>query len=131
MFDLALSRRALCELLVGLIDAAWSSVKSMAILTLRNIRASAPLTHLDSSAAVQVLPNHILVRFVAISAMESHACEKDRGVGVPRGTKNSGGTPHVGETKIGALRRNNTPKTAPQRRVRREIIQSGQPGQSA
>src|ERR1700676_1775906 len=55
-----------------------------------------PITLLASSRSAQALWNDILVKSSAVSAMESHACEKYRGVGVRRATKNSVSAFHRG-----------------------------------
>src|ERR1700688_3604385 len=75
--------------------------------TLQPINSLAPapsITLLESSTSAQAIWNDILVKRHAVSAMESHACEKYRGVGVRGATRSSGSTPHLGETKFDLLR---------------------------
>src|ERR1700724_968097 len=74
--------------------------------TLQPINSLAPapsVTLLESSTSAQAIWNDILVKRHAVSAMESHACEKYRGVGVRGATRRSGSTPHLGETKFDVL----------------------------
>src|ERR1700730_6795192 len=87
-------------LICGVSPSNLSPFYSPTLQPINSLAPPVPINLLESSTPAQALWNDILVKSRAVSTMESHACEKYRGVGVWCSTKNSNAALHVGKLKI-------------------------------